>query len=201
MFPRTIKSWLVILVVLIGAVTTIQHRSAQKRLTTAGPIAEQPQQENKRGAIRQLAGYQIEPVADYAVRARVLSVERYRMGREADLSPVDFVLGWGPMSDASLTNQLDISQGNRWYQYRWQGAPPIDPAIIVRTSANTHMVPADDTIKSQLLNVRQGDTVILKGYLINVEHPDGWRWRTSLSREDSGGGSCELLWVESVRVE
>ncbi len=201
MFPRTLKSWLFIAIVLIGASTFLQHRSAQKRLAGSGPIAEQPQQENKRGAIRQLAGYQIEPVADYEIRARVLSIERYRMGREADLSPVDFVLGWGPMSDSSLTNQLNISQGNRWYQYRWQGAPPIDPAIIVRTSANTHMVPADDTIKSQLLNVRQGDTVMLKGYLINVEHPDGWRWRTSRSREDTGGVSCELFWVESVTVE
>jgi hypothetical protein len=39
----------------------------------------------------------------------VLSVERYRTGREAEISPVDFALGWGSMSDDAVTSKLDIS--------------------------------------------------------------------------------------------
>ena len=35
---------------------------------------------------------------------------------------------------------------------------------------------------------------------MEVKAQDGWTWRSSLSREDTGGGSCELMLVEEVRV-
>ncbi len=153
------------------------------------------------GPALQRDGYVIEPLASYEVRARVLSIERYRMGREADLSPLDFALGWGPMSDAAVIDRLSISQSGRWYHFRWEGSPPIDPSLMAKSSANTHLVPADDLVKKRLLNVSKGAVVKLSGYLINVRHNDGWTWRSSLSRDDTGGGSCELMWVTDVQVE
>jgi hypothetical protein len=131
----------------------------------------------------------------------VLSTERYRFGREADLSPVDFALGWGVMSDPAVFGQLSISQGNRWYEYHWDGAPPVDPTLIVKNSANTHLIPANSDVERALLNVQKGNTVRLIGSLVNVEHADGWRWRSSTTRDDTGGGSCELMLVTSVTVE
>ena len=177
------------------------NKLVQKRLAGYGPVARQTIQESTDAPTIQRVGYVIEPVARYEIRAKVLSTERYRIGRSAELSPVDFVLGWGPMSDNTVTKKLNITQGDRWYHYSWSGDPPIDPAIIVRTSANTHLVPADDNVRDRLLNVRSGEIVNLKGYLINIKHPDGWSWRSSLTREDSGAGSCELMWVEEVAVE
>lgn len=177
------------------------NKLVQKRLANIVPVAQKTIQESTAETTIQRAGYVIEPVARYEIRAKVLSTERYRIGREADLSPVDFVLGWGPMSDNTVTEKLNITQGNRWYHYSWSDAPPIDPAIIVRTSANTHLVPADGDVRARLLNVRSGEIVNLKGYLINIKNPDGWSWRSSLTREDSGAGSCELMWVAEVTVE
>ena len=201
MFPKTLKSWLVVLLVLISLGYFTRNKLEQKRLARYGTVAEQPVQESTDAPVMQRLGYEIEPVARYKIRAKVLSIERYRMGHEADLSPVDFVLGWGPMSDNAVTKQLNITQGDRWYQYSWSDAPPIDPAIIVRTSANTHLVPADDNIKAQLFKVRSGEIVNLKGYLINVKNSDGMTWRSSLTREDSGAGACELMWITEVAVE
>ena len=189
------------MLVLIGIGYFTHNKLVQKRLANIGPVAQKTIQESTEAQAIQRVGYVIEPVARYEIRAKVLSTERYRIGREADLSPVDFVLGWGPMSDNTVTEKLNITQGNRWYHYSWSGAPPIDPAIIVHTSANTHLVPADDNIRARLLNVRSGEIVNLKGYLINIKHPDGWSWRSSLTREDSGAGSCELMWVAEVAVE
>lgn len=201
MISNSVKPWLVGLMMAACAAYFIYDRAQQRHITFSGPVAETPVQSSTNEPAMQRAGYVIEPVANYTVRARVLSVERYRMGREADLSPLDFALGWGPMSDSKVLDRLQISQSNRWYQYRWSDSPPIDPSIIVRTSANTHLVPADDAIKTRLLNVRQGATVKLTGYLVNIRHADGWSWRSSLSRDDSGGGSCELMWVTDVQVE
>jgi hypothetical protein len=42
--------------------------------------------------------------------------------------------------------------------------------------------------------------VALTGYLVEVRGPDGFRWRSSLTREDTGNGACELVWVEKLDV-
>ncbi len=201
MIPESLKPWLIGTMMLACVTYFAVDRAGQRRIANSGPVSETPLQSSTTAAALQRAGYSIEPLADYTVRARVLSIERYRMGREADLSPVDFALGWGPMSDSAVLDRLTISQSNRWYQYRWQGEPPIEPSVIIRTSANTHLVPADDMVKTRLLGVRPGSVVTLTGYLITARHADGWSWRSSLSRDDSGGGSCELMWVTDVTIE
>ena len=196
-----LKPWFVGLV-MVGCVAYYVHdRAADRRVLKSGPVAEIPLQSSASESALQRAGYVIEPLASYDIRARVLSIERYRMGREADLSPVDFALGWGPMSDGAVLDRLSISQSNRWYHFRWEGSPPIDPTVMARSSANTHLVPADDSVKNRLLKVSKGEVVRLSGYLINVRHTDGWSWRSSLTRDDTGGGSCELMWVTDVQVE
>ena len=196
-----LKPWFVGLMMVACAAYFVYDRAADRRVLKGGPVAEIPVQSNAGALALQHAGYVIEPVASYDIRARVLSIERYRIGREADLSPVDFALGWGPMSDATVLDQLEISQSNRWYHFRWEGSPPIDPSAMARSSANTHLVPADDSVRDRLLNVRRGAVVRLSGYLINVRHSDGWTWRSSLTRDDTGGGSCELMWVTDVQLE
>jgi hypothetical protein len=197
----SLKPWVVALLMAASVVYFLHDRASQRMLAGRGPIGETPTQSRTSAAPLKHGAFTIEPVADYSVRARVLSIERYRLGREAELSPVDFALGWGPMSDDAVLEQLSVSQTNRWYMYRWQGAPPLEPSIIVASSANTHLVPASRDVEQRLLDVRKGAVVRLTGYLINVQHPDGWRWNSSLSRTDSGGGSCELMWVTDVEVE
>ncbi|MHB8138999.1 MAG: hypothetical protein ACYDGO_11535 [Smithellaceae bacterium] len=197
--PVSMIVLIVLLLVCIGY--CMYHKLEQKRVDNIGPVAEQPLQESTDATAMQKPGFEIQPVAHYKIRAKVLSIERYRSGRWAELSPLDFALGWGPMSDNATTGKLNISQSNRWYHYSWKDAPPIDPALIVRNSANTHLVPADDNIRSSLFKVRKGEIVRLEGYLINVKDSEGGSWRSSLTREDSGANSCELMWVTEVALE
>jgi len=201
MISESVKPWLVGLLTASCIGYFLYDRAARRPVAFTGTIAESPMQATTRATALERAGYAIEPVAAYTVRARVLSTERYRMGREADLSPVDFALGWGLMAETAVLDRLSISQSNRWYQYRWENAPPIEPSLIISSSANTHLVPADEAIKDRLLNVRAGSVVTLTGYLVNIKHADGWSWRSSLRRDDSGDGSCELMWVTDLSVE
>ena len=142
-----LKPWLVDLMVAASVAYFGYDRAAERRVLKSGPVSEIPVQSSEGGPALKRDRYIIEPVASYEVRARVLSIERYRMGREADLSPLDFALGWGPMSDAAVIERLSISQSGRWYHYRWEGSPPMDPALMAKISANTHLVPADDLVK------------------------------------------------------
>ncbi|MET0261968.1 MAG: hypothetical protein ABW223_03660 [Rariglobus sp.] len=142
--------------------------------------------------------YTITPLAHYEISAVVLGRERYRNDPAAELAPVDLALGWGPMSAADVINDLTISQSGRWYEYRWSGEPPLDPALIAAHSANTHCLPADAAVRKQLLAVSRHDVVTLTGYLVEINGPKSYRWRSSLSRTDTRGGACEVMWITSV---
>jgi len=60
------------------------------------------------------------------------------------------------------------------------------------------MIPANETIKKDLDAIREGQLVQLSGFLVNVDASDGWRWRTSTTRNDTGNGACEIVYVEQV---
>jgi hypothetical protein len=62
------------------------------------------------------------------------------------------------------------------------------------------LIPASKAIAQQLAQIDQDDLIYLKGQLVEVKSSDGWTWRSSLSREDTGNGACELMLVEEVRV-
>lgn len=146
-------------------------------------------------------GASVQPLAGFSIEARVLGREDYFIGREADFSPTDLALGWGRMTEDAVLAQLNISQGGRWYRYSWKNEPPIPLGEIIRSSANMHMVPADDAVAEALRDIDAGDRVRIDGWLVQVNTPDGWRWRSSLTREDSGGGACEVVYVCSITRE
>lgn len=145
----------------------------------------------------QFNGYTIQPVASFQATARVLSTEHYRRGREAELSPVDLALGWGPMADDAVVDALDIRQSGRFFFWRAESFP-IPRRDIETHSANMHMIPASQEIDHRLRAVRAGDQIRLRGYLVRVEASDGWQWRSSLTRDDTGAGACELVLLESL---
>ncbi|GHC08318.1 hypothetical protein [Thermomonas carbonis] len=145
-----------------------------------------------------MEGATLQPLAGFSIEARVLGREDYRIGREAEFSPTDLALGWGRMTEDAVLAQLKISQGGRWYRYSWKHEPPIPLGEIIRSSANMHMLPADDRVAAALGDVEAGERVRIDGWLVQVNSPDGWRWRSSLTREDSGGGACEVVYVCSI---
>jgi hypothetical protein len=142
-------------------------------------------------------GYTITPLANFSIEARVLSKEVYSHGIGAELSPVDFALGWGRMSDEKILDQIEISQSGRWYRWRTESFP-IPRREIETHSANMHMIPANEEIKEALLDVRVGEIVTIEGYLVQVSGKNSFRWRSSLTRKDTGAHACELVFVKSL---
>jgi hypothetical protein len=141
--------------------------------------------------------HRITPLARFELRARVLGTERYRFDRAAQLSPVDFALGWGPMSDSRVLQTLTIQQRDRWYFWSSRNLP-IPSSEVISHSGNMHMIPSNGTVARRLLSVRTGQIVALRGQLVRADGKDGWHWVSSLSRTDTGDGSCEVVWVESA---
>lgn len=145
-------------------------------------------------------GFQIEALARYSLQARVLRTERYHFDRNADLAPVDIALGWGEMSDSAVLDKLVITQGQRFVEINPSGPLPISGRAVELQSANVHMVPANDDVDRILKEVRAGDIVRMSGYLIEARGPKGAYMRSSLTREDTGPGACEVMWVDRIEL-
>ena len=80
-------------------------------------IASEPEQINIIGSVKPIDyhAFHLQPLAYFAIDARVLHRRIYRYDRPAALVPVDLALGWGPMSDQHVLDQLKISQSMRFY--------------------------------------------------------------------------------------
>jgi len=138
------------------------------------------------------------PLAQFALEARVLHRKIYRFDRQAALAPVDLAVGWGPMSDQRVLDQLRISQSARFFWYEWKGVPPLEPNEIVTHATNLHLIPSDDAIAARCKSLRAGELIHLSGKLVQATGPGIGTWRSSLNRTDSGNGACELVWVEEL---
>jgi hypothetical protein len=142
--------------------------------------------------------FHLQPLAHFVIDARVLHRKIYRYDRQAALVPVDLAVGWGPMSDQAVLDQLEISQSARFFWYQWQRQPPIPREQIVSHATNLHLIPADRAIARKCSSLRSGNLVHLSGLLVEATGPEIGTWRSSLSRTDDGNGACELVWVEEI---
>ena len=164
-------------------------------------VPDMPVQVNIPPASFDLDNYQLTRKARFKIRARVLGTEPYYFRREGDLSPIDLALGWGVMSDQVLIDQLDITQSSRWYRWKYDLPIPVSDQQIIASSSNMHMIPARASVERSIKKLREGDIIILEGFLVDADHESGWRWRTSMSRTDTGAGACEIVYVEHITVE
>jgi hypothetical protein len=193
-------NWKVIVFIGLLGYAAIHHYQNRPVIHGAGEIApNDPVQTNIHSGDFQFNNFTLTPLANYEIEARVLSKEDYSVGIEAELSPTDLAVGWGVMSDEAVLNKIDISQGNRFFFWHVDQFPIPQHEIEIH-AANMHIIPANGTVKRQLNKVRAGQVVRIKGRLIEAKRSDGWHWRSSLTREDTGSGACELMYVTELNV-
>lgn len=191
-------NWKLIVFILLIGYGAYQHFSERPDYSTPGAMTQQlPTQTNTKHSSFTYHDYTITPLADFSIEARVLAKEAYHLDRGASLSPIDLALGWGPMSDSKVLNQIRISQSNRFYYWHVDHFP-IPREAIETNSANMHMIPADDTVEAQLSDVRVGQLIKIEGYLVQANAKDGFYWKSSLTRQDTGAGACELVFVKKL---
>lgn len=141
----------------------------------------------------------LEPRADFEVSAVVAGSERYRFDASSFLSPVDLALIWGELPEEPYKSQVTYGQMTRYYFWKTP-TRELDLDYIQEHSSNMHMIPSSPNIRRALLSVDEGDAVRVRGLLVNASTETGFRWKSSVSRQDSGPGACELVWVEEVQV-
>lgn len=140
--------------------------------------------------------FSIIPVAKYKVSVLVVSKKFYNDDKP---SPIDIVFLWGKIADPHYTDYLEISQHDRIVKYNYKLDSPYSKSYIDSHGSNAHIIPANDNIFSGLKTIYNNQIVHMEGYLVNVEGPKG-TWKTSLSRRDTGIGSCEIFYVKKLKL-
>jgi len=103
------------------------------------------------------------------------------------------------MANPETLDKLTISQSNRWYHWRTDNFP-IPRRDIETNSANMHFIPGNSAVEEKLKSIQSCDTVKLIGYLVHIDGDNGWTWTSSMTREDTGGDSCEVILLEDIKT-
>ncbi len=193
---RISNKTLILLIILVVLILNHEYRT---RAVTYGPGVQAPdppvqKRITEENWITHKDCY-IHPMASFQVKGKVLSRKRYLFGRAARLSPIDLALGWGAMSDERILDTINVVQSGRWYRWITRGTP-LPRREIETHSANMHMIPSTPEIAKRIKRVREGELIELSGYLVRVRSDDGWNWRSSLTRTDTGDHACEVVYVE-----
>ncbi|MFO7896711.1 MAG: hypothetical protein R6U84_07250 [Candidatus Cloacimonadales bacterium] len=141
----------------------------------------------------------ITPLAEFSLQAKVLAKKRYFWGKAGKLAPYDFALGWQQMSDQDIVQQFKISQSNRWYYWRARKLP-LSKQEVIRSSSNMHLIPQNKAVAKKMRQAKIGQIISLDGYLVRAWDASGWNWQSSLSRQDSGSNSCEVVFVKNFEI-
>jgi hypothetical protein len=145
----------------------------------------------------------ITPVATYKIAALVVGTESYSYGWSAKISPVDLALAWGKLAEPELKKYISYSLSNRWVSFKLKEGSPCDVAYVICHASNNHIIPATRNVWYAVKTIREKKKVVLEGFLVSVSGTCGGKtvwWNTSLSRIDSGDGSCELFYVTKARI-
>ena len=189
-----------LIIVFISAGWLILNKTGEVSIGPGVFAADMPVQNNLDSPKQfQKGEYTITELASFEIKAKILGKKNYFTGRESDLSPVDLALGWGRMSDESVLEHFDITQSGRWYRWKTD-AFPIPRREVESSSANMHMIPADSSVKDRIQSTKKGQIIQLRGSLVKVSADDGWYWRSSLTRNDTGDGACEIIWVTDFQI-
>ncbi len=137
-------------------------------------------------------------LAHFSAHARILSLDRYG-DRAAQVAPLDMALGWGPMSDSATLKVVDVAQHERAVLYQ-SFDPKLPDAQVGAFLLNLHIVAADAQLQKRLSELRRGNVVQLKGWLVEAVSGDGWRWRGK-ARSNDPPMPGTLLWLETLEVE
>jgi hypothetical protein len=160
--------------------------------------------------------YRVEPQFSYAIEGLVVSEHvteawwrpaGFHARANDRLNVKDLCVIWGENAANGSYRRARFHSGEFTCYVRFPSAPATQ-AFVPRALSNNHLLAVDPALRRQLRQLRRGDQIALRGYLASYGHDQatgtgGGRgyWRgTSISRDDTGNGACETLFVTEARV-
>lgn len=151
--------------------------------------------------------YQIEPVADYDISGLIVThndissvFDAYHSKDSVDFR--DICLVWGANVGSGIFRRFKFWSMPWSCHFHTDDRNALDSFVETQIS-NNHILSADENVQRIVRSMKIGDQIRLQGMLINY-WPVGaseLERRTSTTREDTGNGACEVLWVERAEID
>jgi hypothetical protein len=142
-------------------------------------------------------------IAYYKISGIVVCKKSFSMGWQSEFVPVDLSFCWGEIARPENTQYVTFIHKGRWYYFKVTKDSPFNHEYVYRHSSNNHIIPATKNILRAVKSIKINTPVILEGYLVDMtgtyDENTCW-WSTSRVRTDTKQNSCELIYVNRVRI-
>ena len=121
--------------------------------------------------------------------------------RLASIVPYDVTIGWGGLHSKEVFKTIKTTIVGRVVYWRFSSKCPFNEKEINSMMSNNHLIPANKNVKRGISRLKKKDVVYIEGYLANVAiHKPHVveRSTTSLTRNDTGLGACEMIYVTRI---
>jgi len=149
--------------------------------------------------------YRVEPLYDYELYGMIVSYRQHDgdslMHRRSNdhLNMADICVVWSDTAFSEHLRKLDFWNGiftcnvstsdrTAWEQFNMQQL------------SNNHLISADPAIRARVEDVRIGDQIRVNGWLAQYGAEGGGLRGTSTTREDTGDGACETIFVNEFEI-
>lgn len=173
---------------------------------------EEPQQvaNSVRGLNLAIGTYQytLEPSYRYDLRGVVVSLydssNWFDLAHQDDPGNIrDLCVVWGKNVASGIYRDVTYQSGEFTCSFSW--SLQLDPPFDIHGGSNNHVLPATDAVAKKIKLVLRGDQIRLQGYLTNYAVQDAqgrklYTRKTSTSRNDTGNGACEIVYVTDIEI-
>lgn len=154
--------------------------------------------------------YRVQPRHSYELNAVVVSLHHsdtwwdYAHKEWGDnVNIMDLCVAWGDSVRSGAYR--DVSFSNNQWECHWNYRSELAMKHFSNEQAsNNHIVTGDPKLARALRNIRIGDQIRLRGYLVDYTIFKGGQARgtrtSSESRTDSGPGACEVLYIDEFEA-
>jgi len=152
--------------------------------------------------------YSVQPLAEYEIWGLVVSGHDTRSwwnwihdAWNDHLNVMDLCVVFAENVTTGAYVGLDYSSG-QFVCYVQTNSSEKWQRFSMRALANNHLLADHPAVVRELRNVRVGDQIRIRGWLAEYSHNHGLEFKrgTSLTREDSGNGACETIYVKDIEV-
>jgi hypothetical protein len=149
--------------------------------------------------------YRVEPKYRYTLDGMVVS---YRV-HDADhllhrlwndhLNVADLCVVWGHDAGGVDLHAFDFDSGEFTCMFRTRSEQEWR-AFRLDQISNNHLITADPALRARIADVAVGDQVHLEGFLSSYSNASGFHRGTSTTRQDTGNGACETVYVTGFDI-
>lgn len=142
------------------------------------------------------------PLFKYDITAFVFGTS-HKFTSEFKDTLTDIGLLWGDNASKEYYKNVKLRVMMDHYEVSWRYGENFD----LYSAANTHIATCDSNTFKKIRSIKTGDQVRIKGWLVNAKiskkpgETDPAKiltWNSSITRNDTGEGSCELMYVSKA---